>query len=54
MFIDLGNRVSLTDEQFRDEMAQRVSENPGKDVFLGCPLCGVARKTISRSTENQQ
>ena len=54
MFIDLGNRVSLTDEQFRDEMAQRVSANPGKDVFLGCPLCGVARKTLSRSTENQQ
>jgi hypothetical protein len=41
MFIDLGNRVSLTDEQFRDEMRQRVAANPGEDVILGCPLCGV-------------
>ena len=54
MFIDLGNRVSLTDEQFREEMAQRVAASPGKDVFVGCPLCGVAGKTLSRSTQNQQ
>src|SRR5437773_4553574 len=31
MFIDLGNRVSLTDDQFKEEMAKRRAENPGKD-----------------------
>ena len=35
MFIDLGNRVSLTDEQFQDEMRARVAANPGKDVLPG-------------------
>jgi hypothetical protein len=35
-------------------MAQRVASNPGKDVFPGCPLCGVAEKVLSRSTQNQQ
>ena len=39
MFIDLGNRVSLTDEQFQQEMADRVAANPGLDIFAGCPLC---------------
>jgi mono/diheme cytochrome c family protein len=42
MFIDLGNRVALTDEQFVAEMAQRrdrlgVGVN---DHVIGCPLCG--------------
>ena len=54
MFIDLGNRVALTDEQFQEEMAKRVAENPGKDVILGCPLCGVAAKQAPRPTQNQQ
>jgi hypothetical protein len=41
MFIDLGMRVSLTDEQFAAEMAQRraalhLTKN---DVVIGCPLC---------------
>lgn len=40
MFLDLGNRVTLTDEQFEQEMRDRVAKNPGQDVFLGCPLCG--------------
>jgi hypothetical protein len=53
MFIDLGNRVSLTDEQFREEMAQRVAANAGKDVIPGCPLCVVAGRSPSRSTQNQ-
>jgi hypothetical protein len=43
MFIDLGNRVSLTDEQFQAEMAARreklkLSRN---SVVIGCPLCNV-------------
>jgi mono/diheme cytochrome c family protein len=41
MFIDLGMRVALTDEQFQEEMAARrerlhLTRN---DVVIGCPLC---------------
>ena len=56
MFIDLGNRVAMTDEQFQNEMKARVAANPGKDVILGCPLCGVvaqAMKAAPRQTQNQ-
>jgi mono/diheme cytochrome c family protein len=43
MFIDLGMRVALTDEQFQEEMARRrdhlhLTKN---DVVIGCPLCMV-------------
>jgi mono/diheme cytochrome c family protein len=41
MFIDLGNRVALTDEQFVEEMANR-RERLGltvNDHVIGCPLC---------------
>ncbi len=41
MFIDLGERVGLTDEQFVEEMAERV-EKLGltkNDYVIGCPLC---------------
>jgi hypothetical protein len=55
MFIDLGNRVALTDEQFQAEMRQRVAQNPGRDIILGCPLCGVVRQLpAARPTQNQQ
>jgi len=59
MFIDLGSRVALTDEQFREEMERRVAANPGKDVYLGCPLCSVvanemAQQQTTRSTQDQQ
>jgi hypothetical protein len=55
MFIDLGNRVALTDEQFDAEMRQRIASNPGKDIILGCPLCGVvAKQPAARPTQNQQ
>jgi hypothetical protein len=41
MFIDLGMRVALTDQQFQDEMKKRrdrlhLTRN---DVVIGCPLC---------------
>jgi hypothetical protein len=41
MFIDLGMRVALTDEQFQEEMAKRrehlhLTKN---DNIIGCPLC---------------
>ncbi|MFN7983206.1 MAG: hypothetical protein U0Q11_15250 [Vicinamibacterales bacterium] len=55
MFIDLGNRVYMTEEQFQDEMRARVAANPGKDIILGCPLCGVvAKQAAARPTQNQQ
>jgi hypothetical protein len=46
MFIDLGMRVALTDEQFQEEMARRrerlhLTKN---DNVIGCPLCLVAPK----------
>jgi len=41
MFIDLGMRLALTDEQFEEEMAQRrVNLQLGpNDHVIGCPLC---------------
>ena len=41
MFIDLGQRVSLSDEQFVEEMAKRRERlNLGvNDHVIGCPLC---------------
>ncbi|HUR33160.1 MAG TPA: hypothetical protein VM032_05150 [Vicinamibacterales bacterium] len=55
MFIDLGNRVFMTEEQFQEEMRARVAANPGKDVLLGCPLCGVVaqQQRAARPTQNQ-
>ncbi len=43
MFIDLGMRVALTDDQFVEEMAlrrQRLALGPN-DHVIGCPLCMV-------------
>ena len=41
MFIDLGERVGLTDEQFVEEMAERVEklDLTKNDYLIGCPLC---------------
>ncbi len=43
MFIDLGNRVFLTDEQFQAEMAARSEKLKltRNSVVIGCPLCNV-------------
>ncbi len=43
MFIDLGNRVSLTDEQFLAEMnARKAKLNLTRSsVMIGCPLCNL-------------
>ena len=41
MFIDLGMRVSMSEEQFFDEMEKRRSDldlGPN-DHVIGCPLC---------------
>jgi mono/diheme cytochrome c family protein len=42
MFIDLGIRVSMTEEQFLEEMEQRrqVLNLGPNDHVIGCPLCG--------------
>jgi len=56
MFIDLGNRVALTEEQFQAEMRQRIAENPDNDVYPGCPLCGVVARMPQQpptQTQNQ-
>jgi len=44
MFIDLGQRVALTDEQFQEEMAKRRQQLhlTRNDVVIGCPLCSLA------------
>jgi hypothetical protein len=40
MFLDLGYAVSLTEEQFQDEMTKRRRRLKGKnDYDIGCPLC---------------
>jgi hypothetical protein len=40
MFSDLGYAVSLTDEQFQNEMARRRQQMKTKnDYDIGCPLC---------------
>jgi hypothetical protein len=54
MFIDLGNRVVLTDDQFKEAMQKRREENPGRDVIVGCPLCMVSAPAAKTSTQNQQ
>ncbi len=43
MFIDLGNRVFLTDEQFEKEMADRREKLKltRNKVVIGCPLCNI-------------
>jgi hypothetical protein len=41
MFIDLGQGVALSDEQFQKEMAGRREKLhlTRNDVVIGCPLC---------------
>jgi hypothetical protein len=56
MFIDLGMRVALTDEQFQDEMAKRrerlhVTKN---DNVIGCPLCNVVFPAAPAKTGGPQ
>jgi hypothetical protein len=43
MFIDLGNRVFLTDAQFQAEMAARREKLKltRNSVVIGCPLCNI-------------
>jgi hypothetical protein len=56
MFIDLGQSVSLTDEQFQQEMAKRRENRKMKknDFFIDCPLCGVPPPPKTTNTEVRQ
>ena len=38
MFIDLGQGVALSDEQFQQEMTKRRQQSK-EEVIIGCPLC---------------
>jgi hypothetical protein len=42
MFLDLGIRVSMNQEQFLEAMAERreVLNMGPNDHVIGCPLCG--------------
>jgi len=56
MFIDLGMRVALNDEQFQEEMAKRreklhLTKN---DVVIGCPLCLVMPAPMKATGAPQQ
>jgi hypothetical protein len=56
MFIDLGMRVALNDEQFQDEMAKRrqhlhLTKN---DVVIGCPLCLSPPPSATQPTGGEQ
>jgi hypothetical protein len=56
MFIDLGQRVSLTDEQFQAEMAHRREKLhlTRNDVVIGCPLCAIIPPPATKTTQQQQ
>ncbi len=54
MFIDLGERVSLTEEQFVEEMAERVVKFSltKNDYMIGCPLCLATVPTPSAKADD--
>ena len=56
MFIDLGNRVALTDEQFAAEMAARREKLKltRNSVVIGCPLCNIAPQPPAATPRQQQ
>ncbi len=57
MFIDLGNRVSLTDEQFQDEMAKRRALQPEprqERHHPGLPALRIVAKLADAARIDQQ
>jgi hypothetical protein len=56
MFIDLGNRVTLSEEQFQEEMAKRRQrlKLTRNSVVLGCPLCTISAAPQVQRTQQQQ
>jgi hypothetical protein len=51
MFIDLGQGVALSDEQFEQEMIKRRQATKS-DVITGCPLCNTV--SAPKATNNNQ
>lgn len=47
MFIDLGERVTMTEEQFTKEVEERAAffQMTKNDYMIGCPLCLAAIPT---------
>ncbi len=56
MFLDLGQGVALSDEQFQAEMARRRAKLKltANDVPIGCPLCMVPPPPPSGANSDQQ
>jgi hypothetical protein len=55
MFIDLGQSVPLTDDEFQQEMAERRRKlGPNRpDVIIGCPLCNVIPPPAKPTAQQQ-
>ena len=55
MFIDLGQSVPLTDDEFQQEMAERRRKLGANrpDVIIGCPLCNVAPPPAKPTAQQQ-
>jgi mono/diheme cytochrome c family protein len=51
MFLDLGQGLALSDEQFKEEMIKRRQVSQ-EDVIIGCPLCNTVQ--VPKSSSNQQ
>ena len=52
MFIDLGQGVALTDEQFQQEMLKRRLSSKD-DVIIGCPLCNTVQMPTKTDHDKQ-
>ena len=55
MFIDLGNRVFLTDDQFKAEMLARKEKLKltRNSMVIGCPLCSVIQAPTEPAKQQQ-
>jgi hypothetical protein len=53
MLLDLGNKVTLTEEQFQEEMARRRErlKLTRNTYTIGCPLCAVPSAAPTRRTQ---
>ena len=55
MFIDLGQSVPLTDDEFQQEMAERRRKLGANrpDVIIGCPLCNITPPPAKPTAQQQ-